>query len=110
MQAPFTAAVQLSVNLSVPKVCCASPWWDLSGDPGVHCRESQRLPSRKAQFPLQHKCMITTDVSSSHPHAKKQYSGLSQTAAGGTWPIHKPAPSSEVVSWRNSSYPLFFSL
>lgn len=106
--------LQLLCSCLLPKpafcksVSTQSVLWNLSGDPGVHCRESQRLPSRKAQFPLQCKGMITTDVSSCHLHAKRQYSGFLTDRSRRKWPINKAAPNSEVLFWRSSSYSLFF--
>lgn len=52
--------------------------------------------------------MITTDVSSCHLHAKRQYSGFLTDRSRRKWPIHKAAPNSEVLFWRSSSYSLFF--
>lgn len=83
---------QLSVNLSVPKACCASLAQDLSGDPGVHCGESQCLLSRGAWFPLLCKRMIITDVSPSHLCAKGQYSAFPKGRIGRKWPLHAPVP------------------
>lgn len=98
---------QLSVNPSVPKVCCASPVRDLSGDPGVHRRESPPLPSRGARFRLPCKCTIIADVSPSHLHPKGQYSAFPNGRSRRRWPVRQPGPSTKVLSWTISSYSLF---
>ena len=73
----------------------------------MHCGESQCLLSREARFPLLCKCMITTDVSPSHLHAKGQYSAFPKGRSRRKWPIREPTPSTEVLSWTSSSSSLF---